>query len=185
MTIHVLASSSPESGSFLRDQKGSIVLRLNSRSTSFPIHRAAVDEMRLRCAANGLVSACVWDYAGRMEFLRYFWDAAIAVDDAATALDEARRFPICRPDMLEPLFRNAGLSDVVCEPIDIATRFSGFADLWRPFLGGTGPAPSYVASLDSQQRESLAALFERRTPREADGTIALVARAWAVRGVAR
>ncbi len=97
---------------------------------------------------------------------------------------KASRFPICRPDALESLFRGGGLGDVVCESIEIPTRFSTFAEFWNPFLGGTGPAPSYVASLDSRRREALAAHLDRSLPREPDGAISLVARAWVVRGVA-
>jgi SAM-dependent methyltransferase len=151
----------------------------------FPKPDTAIDEMRRISAANGLVSACVWDYAGRMEFLRCFWDSVTAADGSAAELDEGRRFPICRPDALVSLFREGGLVDVVCDPIEIPTRFSTFAELWQPFLGGTGPAPSYVASLDSPKREALATRFERSLPREPDGAISLVARAWGVRGVAR
>lgn len=151
----------------------------------FPEAELAIHEMRRISAVNGIVSACVWDYAGRMQFLRCFWDAARAVDPRAAELDEGRRFPICRPDALEDLFRDAGLVDVVSESIEIPTRFSTFAELWKPFLGGTGPAPSYVASLDSSRREALATRLERSLPREPDGAISLVARAWVVRGVAR
>jgi SAM-dependent methyltransferase len=151
----------------------------------FPKAEPAIDEMRRIAAVNGIVSACVWDYAGRMEFLRCFWDAAGAEDPSAAELDEGRRFPICRPDALECLFREAGLADVVSDSIELPTRFSTFAELWKPFLGGTGPAPSYVASLDSGRRESLAARLERSLPREPDGAISLAARAWVVRGVAR
>jgi SAM-dependent methyltransferase len=151
----------------------------------FPDPGDAIDEMRRAAATHGLVSACVWDYAGRMEFLRHFWDSVAAVDRAAAELDEGRRFPICRPDALESLFRAGGLAGVVCESIEIPTRFSSFAELWAPFLGGTGPAPSYVATLDSRRRETLRAQLERSLPRDADGAISLVARAWAVRGSAR
>jgi len=150
----------------------------------FPKPEDAIEEMRRITALNGLVSACVWDYAERMEFLRSFWDCAAAVDATATELDEGRRFPICRPDALESLFREGGLVDVACDSLEIPTRFSTFTDFWKPFLGGTGPAPSYVARLDSRQREALATRLERSLPRELDGTISLLARAWVVRGVA-
>ncbi len=151
----------------------------------FPKPEASIDEMRRITAVHGLVSACVWDYAGRMELLRYFWDGVAAVDANAAALDEAHRFPICRPSALESLFREGGLADVVCESIEIPTRFSTFAEFWKPFLGGTGPAPSYLATLEAAQREALAVRLERSLPREPDGTISLVARAWVVRGIAR
>jgi len=150
----------------------------------FPNPEAAIDEMRRITASGGVVSACVWDYAGRMEFLRYFWDSAGAVDREARDLDEGRRFPICRPDALEALFRGGGLREVACQSIDVTTRFADFTDFWTPFLGGTGPAPSYVARLESRQRDALAEHLERSLPREADGAICLTARAWAVRGVA-
>jgi SAM-dependent methyltransferase len=150
----------------------------------FPKPDAAINEFRRVAAVNGIVSACVWDYAGRMEFLRCFWDSVRAVDPSAVELDEGRRFPICRPDTLESLFREAGLADVVSDSIEIPTRFSTFAEFWKPFMGGTGPAPSYVAGLDSSQREALATRLERSLHREPDGAIALVARAWVVRGVA-
>jgi SAM-dependent methyltransferase len=151
----------------------------------FPGPEVAIDEMRRITAVNGLVSACVWDYAGRMEFLRCFWDSVAAVDGSAAKLDEGHRFPICRPSALESLFRERGLSDVICDSIEIPTRFSTFADFWKPFLGRTGPAPYYVASLAPPQREALATRLERSLPREPDGAISLVARAWVVRGVAR
>lgn len=150
----------------------------------FPEPEAAIEEMRRIAATDGLVSACVWDYSGRMEFLRRFWDAAAAVDPSASDLDEGRRFPICRPEALETLFRGAGLRRVVSGSIEIPTRFSSFAEFWTPFLGGTGPAPSYVASLDSRRREALADNLDRSLPREPDGAISLVAKAWVVRGVA-
>jgi SAM-dependent methyltransferase len=150
----------------------------------FPKPEAAIEEMRRITATNGIVSACVWDYSGRMEFLRRFWDCAVATDPKAAELDEGQRFPICQPDALETLFHLGGLGEVACESVEIPTRFSTFADFWTPFLGGAGPAPTYVASLDARQREELAARLDRSLSREADGAISLVARAWVVRGVA-
>lgn len=150
----------------------------------FPDPEAAIHEMRSLTAAQGAVSACVWDYGGRMEYLRYFWDAAVAVDSTARELDEGERFPLCRPGALTDLFSAGGLSDVRCEPIEIPMEFASFDDYWRPLLGGTGPAPSYVASLDDDRRTTLARKLEQALPRGPGGTIALTARAWAVRGTA-
>ena len=148
----------------------------------FPDSQGAVQEMRFVAGAQGTVSACVWDYRDGMQFLRCFWDAAAAVDPGARELDEGNRFPLCRPEPLLALFRASGLVDVRCESIEVVTAFAGFDDYWRPFLGGTGPAPSYVASLDADRRTALARTLERSLPRGEDATIALTARAWAVRG---
>ena len=150
----------------------------------FPDAQAALDEMRSRTAIRGTVSACVWDYAGRMDLLRYFWDAAAAVDPTARQLDEGKRFPLCRPDALTDLFRNGRLTDVCCEPIEIPTEFESFQDYWRSFLGRTGPAPSYVASLDNERRTTMARKLEQALCRRHGGTTDLRARAWAVRGTA-
>jgi len=150
----------------------------------FPDAAAAVEEMRTLAADGGVVSACVWDYAGGMEMLRRFWDAAVALDPAARALDEGVRFPLCRRAALEALFRAAGLGDVRCEPLAIRMALGSFDDYWRPLLGGTGPAPAYVASLDAERRAALAHRLEQTLPRAPGGTIALGAQAWAVRGTA-
>jgi hypothetical protein len=148
----------------------------------FPDPGAAVHEMRAIAAPGGTVSACVWDYSDGMQFLRHFWDAAAAVDSAARELDEGNRFPLCRRGALTALFQSGDLDDVRCEAIEIRTTFASFDDYWRPLLGGTGPAPSYVLSLDADRRAMLARRLEGTLRRGPDGQIALDARAWAVRG---
>jgi len=148
----------------------------------FPDSEAAVYELRSVAAPHGTVSACVWDYSEGMQFLRHFWNAAAAVDSAVSELDEGNRFPLCRRDALTALFRNGGLRDVRCEPIEIPTAFASFDDYWGPLLGGTGPAPTFVATLDADRRAILTRRLEEILPREPDGTITLTARAWAVRG---
>ena len=149
-----------------------------------PDPRRGVQEMRARARPGGVVAAYVWDYADRMQLLRVFWDEAVGVDAAARELDEGRRFPICRADALESVFREAGLNDVRSDAVEIPTPFASFSDYWRPFLGGTGPAPSYVASLDAEKRGQLRDRLERRLARGSASAIDLVARAWAVRGTA-
>jgi SAM-dependent methyltransferase len=148
----------------------------------FPDPAAAVHEMRSLAAPGAVVSACVWDYADGMQWLRRFWDAAASVDPAAAALDEGRRFPLCGRDALSALFRGGELADVRSASIEIPTTFTGFDDYWRPFLAGTGPAPSYVSSLDPERRARLAGALAEAVPPGPGGRIALTARAWAVCG---
>jgi trans-aconitate methyltransferase len=145
---------------------------------------SAVRAMRA-IASEGTVAAYVWDYAGRMELIRFFWDAAARLDGRAAALDEGATFgDVCRPERLEAIWREAGLVDVSSRTIDVPTVFGDFDDYWQPFTGGQGPAPSYAMSLDDEHRAALRALVQRRLPVAADGSISLTARAWAVRGVA-
>jgi SAM-dependent methyltransferase len=149
-----------------------------------PDPERAVASMRERVHRGGTVAAYVWDYADGMEFLRTFWDEAVAADPRATALDEGRRFPLCQLPALASLFRAAGLARVETGSLEIPTDFDTFDDYWTPFLRGTGPAPSYVASLDPPSRDALRARLRRRLDDGNDGRIRLRARAWAVRGVA-
>ncbi len=144
---------------------------------------AGLTELRRVVAPGGLVAGYVWDYAGGMELIRRFWDAAIELDSAAAAADEAVRFPICAPDPLRAAFDDAGLRDVEVRSIGVPTVFADFDDLWTPFLSGVGPAPGYVARLDVEHRAALAERLRTIVPSATDGTIHLVARAWAVRGV--
>jgi SAM-dependent methyltransferase len=142
----------------------------------------ALQEMRRVSRPEAVIAGYVWDYAGEMQLMRRFWDAAIALDPAAADLDEGVRFEIARPEPLRAAFEAARLQDVEVLGIEVPTVFRDFDDYWKPFLSGVAPAPSYAMSLDEEDRERLRALLDRTLPRESDGTIDLVARAWAVRG---
>jgi SAM-dependent methyltransferase len=146
-----------------------------------PDQRAALLEMARVTRKGGTIAAYVWDYAGRMDLMRLFWDAAVELDPEAAKLDEGVRFPMCRPDALRKLFASAELEDVEVKPIDVPTPFASFDDYWQPFLGGQGPAPAYAMSLDEVARERLKDRIRERMPAAANGSISLTARAWAVR----
>ena len=144
----------------------------------------AVEEMARAVRSGGIVAAYVWDYVGKMELMRYFWDAAVALDPAAQELDEGRRFPMCRPEPLVELFTHAGLREVEVRAIDVPTRFRDFDDYWTPFLGGQGPAPGYAMSLSEARRDALRDRIRASLSVGIDGSVHLIARAWAVRAIA-
>lgn len=141
-----------------------------------------ISEMKRAVKKDGMVAAYVWDYADKMQLMRHFWNAAIELDPAARNLDEGLRFPICNPDKLNELFQNAGLRQVEVRPIDIETHFKDFDDYWTPFLGGQGPAPTYAMSLDEEKRAQLRERLQASLPFASEGSIPLIARAWAVKG---
>jgi SAM-dependent methyltransferase len=140
---------------------------------------AMLTDMRRVTRPDGLMAVYVWDYAGRMQLIRHFWDAAIGLDPAARAEDEGVRFPICGPDPLREAFGAAGLRDVEIRPIEVQTVFSDFDDYWIPFLSATGPAPAYAMRLTDDARAVLRERIRASLPIEEDGSIHLVARAWA------
>lgn len=139
-------------------------------------------EMRRVVRPGGVVAGYVWDYAGEMQLMRRFWDAAAELDPAAADLDEGRRMAGCNPADLEALFSGAGLEEVETRVIDVPTVFADFDDYWSPFEGGQGPAPGYCVSLPPDRRAALRERLRETLPAAADGSISLVARAWAVRG---
>jgi hypothetical protein len=141
-----------------------------------------VSEMARVVRPGGQFAVYGWDYAERMELIRYLWDAAVALNPGAARLDEGPRFPICRPKPLRDLFEESGLSQVTVRAIDVPTVFRDFEDYWSPFLGGQGPAPGYAASLSEADRSALRERLRSMLLVQADGSISLVARAWAVRG---
>jgi SAM-dependent methyltransferase len=141
-----------------------------------------ISEMKRAVKQNGIVAVYVWDYAAKMQFMRHFWKAAIVLDPAISDHDEGKRFPICNPVVLAELFQSSGLIGVETRSIDISTTFKDFDDYWTPFLGGQGPAAGYAMSLSEERRAELRDRIYNSLPFAVDGSIPLVARAWAVKG---
>jgi hypothetical protein len=143
--------------------------------------RAAAELARV-ARPGGEVALYVWDYAGKMELMRHFWDAAAALDPRAGELDLGRRSPICRPEPLRRRFEAAGLTGVETRAIDVPTVFRDFDDYWTPFLVGQAPTPAYCMSLGEDARAELRERLREALPARPDGSIHLIARAWGVRG---
>ena len=62
-----------------------------------PEPASAVSEMARVVRPGGVVAVYVWDYGGRMDLMRSFWDAAVALDPKAHELNEGIRFPRAGP----------------------------------------------------------------------------------------
>ena len=103
---------------------------------NFIADQGGVAKELVRVAAPGArIAVYVWDYAGGMQMMRYFWDAAKDMDPAAREQDEGERFQeLASLKGLGGLFDLAGLSDVRSCSIDIPTIFRDFDDYWGPFL---------------------------------------------------
>ncbi len=143
----------------------------------------AVAEMARAARPGGLIGAYVWDYRGEMQLLRYFWEAAAAMDPAAAALDPRPHMHTCQPEPLVALFRSAGLGDVAVDAIDLPMRFRDLDDFWVPnTMTGAAVAQRYASVLDADRKAALREQLRITLPTEADGTIDLIGRAWAVRG---
>jgi len=147
-----------------------------------PDPEKAISEMQRVTRNDGSVAVYIWDYAGKMEFLNYFWDAAVESNSSASALHESYRFPNANAEYLVHIFNQVGLSAVETTALDIITHFVDFDDYWKPFLGGQGPAPTYVSKLNESEINQLKESIINRLPFNSDGSISLTARAWACQG---
>lgn len=147
-----------------------------------PNPQDAIAEMARVVRPGGTVESYVWDYAGQMQIMRYFFDTAVRFDPGSADFDDGIKAPICRPKPLRGAFAAAGLIDVETTAIDIPTPFTDFDDYWAPFLGGVGSAPKYCVSLDEATRTKIREAVRAHLPTGPDGEILLAARAWAVKG---
>lgn len=145
---------------------------------------AALVEMRRVTRPGGLVALYAWDYPGGMDLLNRFWDNAVALDPSASELHEAARFSTVTTEKLRGYFESAGLEQIESTGLEIEMRFRDFNDYWEPFLGGQGPAPTYLMSLGETKRQTLRELLRDSLPIESDGSTWLRARAWGLRGTA-
>jgi SAM-dependent methyltransferase len=135
----------------------------------------AASEMRRVVRPGGIVAACVWDFAGGMEMLRGFWDAATAIDPDAP--DEARTLRFGGEGEIAELFESAGLEDVAETTLHVQSSYDSFDELWSGFLAGIGPAGAYCAGLPDDQRAAVRdEFFERLGSPSGSLSLAAVAR---------
>ena len=114
-----------------------------------------------------------------MDFLSHFWDVASELNPKASSLHGGKRFSDANADALKGVFAHTGFAKTVIVPIEIETHFRNFDDYWKPFLGGQGPAPTYVKPLNESERNNLRDALHDRLPIQSDGSISMFARAWA------
>ena len=88
-----------------------------------PEPEQALREMKRVAASGGVVAVYIWDYSGKMEFLKYFWDAVVDLDPSASELHEGTRFPNSNEEGLRRLFEDAELPNTTVEPLEVETNF--------------------------------------------------------------
>lgn len=148
-----------------------------------PSPEDTVRGMKNAVKLGGMVAAYVWDYGGRMEMMRHFWDAAAAVDPSAKGFDAGTQFAICDPNNLRALFETLEFKSVEVSPIDIPAHFANFDDFWQPFLGAQGSVSKYLRGADDEKRDAIQKQLQQQLPFNPDKSIDLTARAWAVKGI--
>lgn len=133
-------------------------------------------EMARVTSSTGVVAACVWDHEGGKGPLSLFWQAAHDLD---RSVDGESGLAGAREGHLEELFHNAGLQHIEAAALSISTPHQTFDEWWQPYTLGVGPAGSYTAALDPDQRDRLRERCRSLLPTP---PFVVTALAWAVRG---
>jgi SAM-dependent methyltransferase len=134
-----------------------------------------LQEMARVVRPGGIVSACVWDFAGERGPISVLWRAARELDPEV--VDESD-LPGARPGDLERLCHAAGLVRVESGALEVVVHHEGFEQWWEPFTLGVGPSGAYVTGLTQEHRS---ALHDRCRSLMPEGDFDLTAHAWAVR----
>lgn len=137
---------------------------------------AGLMEMARVTRPNGLVAACVWDFAGERAPISAFWQAAREVDGE---VHDESDLAGAREGHLTELFEAAGLRDVEEMALFVTVEHATFDDWWEPFELGVGPAGAHLAPLAPPER---AALRERCRAILPPPPFTLTAAVWAARG---
>ncbi|HSC90310.1 MAG TPA: class I SAM-dependent methyltransferase [Gaiellaceae bacterium] len=137
---------------------------------------AGLAEMRRVTRADGVVAACVWDFAGERAPLSPFWRAARELDPG---VEDESGLAGARAGHLAELLAAAGLRRVEEDALSAAVEYASFDDWWEPFTLGVGPAGSYARSLGAAE---LATLRERCRELLPEAPFTLTMAAWAARG---
>jgi SAM-dependent methyltransferase len=138
---------------------------------------AGLAEMARVTRAEGVVAACVWDFAGERAPISAFWHAALELDADA---DDESGLAGARAGHLAELFRAAGLTDIEEAVLSSNVSFASFEEWWEPFTFGVGPAGIYAGGLGEAE---LSAIRERCRQLLPQAPFTLTAHAWAARGL--
>jgi SAM-dependent methyltransferase len=134
---------------------------------------AGIAEMRRVLRPGGVVAVCMWDREG-MDMLGAINRTQQALG-ATGGTTEARNL-YRRRDELESLLPDRTSTEL----LEVEASYTGFDELWSSMQAGVGPAGSWVATLDDEQRAAAREELHRQlgSPR---GAFSLAGRAWAVR----
>ena len=151
-----------------------------SSSISFR-SRASLAEMRRSPAPGGTAAVYVWDYAGEMQLMRHFWDAAVALDPAAaTARRRRAAFRSANRSRLQALFKDGGF-DRSSAAASMCRRYSRTSTTTgRHFSVDRVRRRPIARRLPARSAPQLREKIRARLPVDRDGTIPLIARAWAI-----
>jgi SAM-dependent methyltransferase len=143
-----------------------------------PEPAVGVAEMVRVVRPGGLVAAYAWDmYGGGFPY------AALHAEmkEFGMVVPKETRPEASRLDVMEELWRGAGLEDVETRVITVQRTYADFDDYWTIAKGGPS-ASGVLSAMTPAQTAQLVGRLRARLPADASGRITVSARANAVRG---
>lgn len=138
---------------------------------------AGLREMVRVTRTDGVVAACVWDFAGERAPLSTFWRA---VSELGLDVRDESALAGAREGHLVELFEAAGLRHIEDTALVARVEYTSFEEWWEPFGFGVGPAGALFQKLDADQRARVRANCLNLLP---PAPFELVSFAWAARGI--
>jgi len=143
----------------------------------------AIAEMKRVTKPGGAVGTAFWDVAGQLHHNRALWQAVTALDPSVETPSKGN-LSFGSPQDSTKLLSEAGLENVTVSEIIIERQFSSLDEYWIPLVGAQGVAGTYLASLSPERQAAIKEQLRKNLLGDhADGSVAIRARAWAVRGV--
>jgi 2-polyprenyl-3-methyl-5-hydroxy-6-metoxy-1,4-benzoquinol methylase len=150
----------------------------------FPKPQKMAAEMKRVVRSSGIVAACTYDFAANRALAQHIAIALAARKSTALKRVAAvQHADSTRPEAMQRIFRDVGLTDVSTIFIDTPVTYRDFDDYWISNTPSSSTLSNLVNELTAEDREQFKAEVKALVPVSADGSIQYTVTTIAVKGL--